>query len=65
MITNTPHPERSVEASAKRPPTESPPPPELPPTDARQATHDGILRRVLFPSLILVALVAVAFLIFY
>jgi hypothetical protein len=38
---------------------------ELPPDDARQSTHDGILRRVLIPSFILIAIAAVALLIFY
>lgn len=39
--------------------------PELPPDDARQATRDGMLRRVFIPSFILVGLVAIAFLLFY
>lgn len=38
---------------------------ELPPDDARQSTHDGLLKRVFIPSFILVALVAIAFLLFY
>jgi hypothetical protein len=38
---------------------------DLPPDDARQSTHDGILRRVLVPSFILIAIAAIAFLIFY
>lgn len=38
---------------------------ELPPDDARQATHDGMLRRVFIPSFILIALVVIAFLLFY
>jgi hypothetical protein len=40
-------------------------PTDLPPEDARQSTHDGILRRVLIPSFILIAIAAVAFLVFY
>lgn len=38
---------------------------DLPPDDARQSTHDGVLRHVLIPSVILVALTAIGFLIFY
>lgn len=38
---------------------------DLPPDDARQSTHDGIFRRVLVPSFILIAIAAIAFLIFY
>jgi hypothetical protein len=38
---------------------------ELPPDDARQSTHDGILKRVFIPSFILIALVAIGFLLFY
>jgi hypothetical protein len=38
---------------------------ELPPDDARQSTHDGILKRVFIPSFILIGLVAIGFLLFY